>query len=118
MLRLYKGTAVLSALMKGYTIPCHDTGQIDVMFVLQSCTDPLHILPGSSSEKCAISSDGACNFSNIDVEEDLDIIEEGVVAIKKEVGIHINQEEFPVDMTFSGIMSELDKASSMCAYVY
>ena len=117
MLRMYKGAAVLSALIKVYAIPCHDRGQINVMLVLQSCTDPLHIWPGSSSGKYATSSDGACNFSNIEVEDDVDVIEEGFIFIKKEADIGIKQEETPEDITFSGIKSEPDKVSSTCVYM-
>jgi len=50
-----KAATVLSALMKVYTIPCHDSGYINVVLVLQSCSDPLHILPSSSSETNATS---------------------------------------------------------------
>ena len=75
MLRMYKAAAVFSALMKVNTIPCHDRGHINVMLVLQSCTDSLHNLPVSCGESHATSSDGACNFSNIKVEEDVEIIE-------------------------------------------
>jgi hypothetical protein len=81
------------------------------MLVLQSCTDPLHILPGSSSEKYATPSDGACNSSGIEVEEDVDEIEEGFAAINKEVDIGTKQEEIPEDITFSGVKSEPDKVS-------
>jgi hypothetical protein len=88
------------------------------MLVLQSCTDPLHILPGSSSENYATSSDGVCNSSNIEVEEDVDIIEEGLMAIHKEADTGIKQEEIPEDITFSGIKSAPDEVSSMCVYVY
>jgi hypothetical protein len=42
---MYKAAAVLSALMKVYIIPCHERGHINVMLVLQSCTDSLHNLP-------------------------------------------------------------------------
>ena len=116
ILRMYKGAAVLSALMKFCAIPRHDRGYINVMLVLQSCTDFLHILPGSSSEKYATPSDGACNSSNIGVEEDVDIIEEGFTTINKEADIGIKQ-EIPEDITFSGIKSEPDEVSSMCVYV-
>jgi hypothetical protein len=34
LLRMYKAAAVLSALMKVYTIPYHDRGHINVMLVL------------------------------------------------------------------------------------
>jgi hypothetical protein len=32
-----KAAAVLSVLIKVYTVPCNDTGHINVMLVLQSC---------------------------------------------------------------------------------
>jgi hypothetical protein len=67
VLKMYKEAAVISALLKVYSIPCHDTGHINVMLVLQSCTDPLHNLPGSSSETFPISSDGACNFTHTEI---------------------------------------------------
>ena len=59
--------------MKVYTIPCYDRGHINVMLVLQSCTDPLRVMAGSSSETFPSSSDGTCDVGNIKVEEDLDI---------------------------------------------
>ena len=40
-----KAATVLSALLKVYTIPFHDRGHINVMLVLQSCTDPLTFCP-------------------------------------------------------------------------
>jgi len=101
-----------------YAIPCHDTGHIIYMLVLQSCTDSLHILPGLSSEKYATPSDGVCNSSGIDVEEDVVVIEEGSTTINKEEVIAIKQEEIPEDITFSGIKSEQDEVSLMCVYVY
>ena len=113
VLKMYKVAAVISALMKVYSIPCHDRGHINVMLVLQSCTDPLHILPSSSSETFPTSSDGACNFSNIEVEEDMDVKEEGFKAIKEEVDIGIKQEEVPEDIT-SYIKSEPDEVSYVC----
>jgi len=83
VLKMYNEAALISALMKVYSIPCHDRGRINVMWVLQSCTDSLQVLPGSSSESFPTSSDGACNFSNIEVEEDVDLKEEGLIAIKE-----------------------------------
>jgi len=112
-MRMYKEVAVLSALMKVYTIPCHDRGYINIMLVLQSCTDPLHILPGSSSETNA-TSDGVCNFSNTEVEEDVDVIEETFKAIHEEVDRGIKQEEIPGDITFPDIKSEPDEVSYVC----
>jgi len=114
---MYKAAAVLSALVKMYAIPCHDTGHIIFMLVLQSCTDSLHFLPGLSSEKFATPSDGVCNSSSIEVEEDVDVIEEGYAAINKEVDMGINQEEILEDITVSGIKSEPDKVSSMFVYM-
>jgi hypothetical protein len=111
---MYKAAVVLSALMKVYSIPCHDRGHINVMLVLQSCTDPLYIPPGSSSETYATSSDGACNFSNIEVEEDIDIKEEVFIAVNEEVDIGIKQEEIPEDMTFQDIKAERDEVSYVC----
>jgi hypothetical protein len=66
------------------------------MLVLQSCTDPLHILPGSSSAIYATS----CNISNVKVEMDVDVKEEGSLTINEEVDIDIKQEEIPEDRTF------------------
>ena len=112
---MYKAAAVLSALMTVCAVPCHDRGHINVMLVLQSCTDALHIPP--VSEKYAAPSDGSWNSSNIEVEDDDDVIEEAFIAINKEGDVGIKQEEMPEDITFSGIKSELDEVSSMCVYV-
>ena len=111
MLRMYKTAAVLSAVMKVYIIPCHARGHINVMLVLQSCADSVHILPGSSGESHTASSDGACNFSNMEVEEDVDVIEEGFIAINEEADISIKQEEIPEDINFPDIKSEPDEVS-------
>jgi len=73
--RISNAATVLSALMVVYTIHCHDRGYIYVMLVVQSCTDPLHILPGSSSDTYA-TSEGVCNFRNTEVEEDVVVMEE------------------------------------------
>jgi hypothetical protein len=56
------------------------TGYINVTLFLQSSSDSLHILPGSSNEINA-TPDGVCNFSNTEVEEDVDIIEEVSISI-------------------------------------
>jgi hypothetical protein len=113
VLKMYKEAAVISALMKVYSIPCHDRGHINVMLVLQSCTDPLHILPGSSSEIFPTSSDGACNFSSMEVENVKDVKEGGFMAIKEEVDLGIKQEEIPEDIT-SDKQSEPDEVSYVC----
>jgi hypothetical protein len=84
------------------------------MLVLQSSTDSVHILTGSSSETFSTSSDGACNFSNMEAEEDVDIIEEGFIAVNKEADIGIKQEEIPEDINFPDIKAEPDEVSYMC----
>ena len=81
------------------------------MLVLQSCTDSLHILPGSSGESHATSCDGACNCSNIEVEEDVDVKEEGFIAVNEEVDIGVKQEEIPEDITFPDIKADPDEVS-------
>ena len=47
---ILKAATELSALMKLYTISCHDRGHINVMLVLQSCTDSLQVMADSSAE--------------------------------------------------------------------
>jgi len=84
------------------------TGHINVMLVLQSCTDPLQVLPGSSSETFPTSSDGTYDISNIKVEEDEDVIEENFIAINKEADIGIKQEDVP------DIKAEPDVVSYVC----
>ena len=70
------------------------TGYINVMFVLQSCSDPLHILTGSSSETNATSSDCAYHVGNVKVEGHLDMQEEeGEVNAKTEKDIGSEEEE-------------------------
>ena len=117
VLNMYKAAAVLSSLMKVCTIPFHDSGHSNVMLVLQSCIDSLHIQPGSSGESHATSSDGACNFSNIEVEEDVDVIEEAFIAINEEANIGIKQEEIPEDINFPDINSEPDEVSYVCVCI-
>jgi len=80
------------------------------MFVLQSCSDSLHILPGSSSDTNATSPDCAHHIGNVKVEEDLgtqkeeeevnvktengiDSLEEECIGIKDEEGIYSEEEE-------------------------
>jgi len=90
------------------------TGHINVMLVLQSCTDPLYILPSSSGETFATSSDGSYNVGNMKFEEDVDVIEESFIAINKEEDIGIKQEEIPEDITFPDIKAEPDEVSYVC----
>ena len=96
--------------MKIFTTPCHDRGHIDIMLVLQSSSQSL---PGSSSETCATSG-SVCNFSNDQIEEDIDVIEEVFMSINEEVDRSIKQEEIPGDITFPDIKSEPDEVSYIC----
>jgi len=86
------------------------------MLVLQSCSDSLHILPSTSSDTNALSG-GVCNFSNTDVEEDTDLIEEVFISINEVVGSGIKQEEIPGDITFPDVKSEPDNVSYICMSV-
>ena len=80
--------------MKVYAIPCHDRDHINFMLVLQSCTDPLHILPTSSSDTNATSFDCANHIGNMKVEEDVDMQGvEGEVNVKTEKGIASEEKE-------------------------
>jgi len=88
---MFKAATELSVLMKVYISPCHERGQINVMVVLQSCTDSQHVLPGSSCETFPTSYDGTYDVSNVKVKEDIDIKEEEDV--KAEKGIGIEEEE-------------------------
>jgi hypothetical protein len=90
------------------------TGHINVMFVLQSCTDPLYILPGSPNETFPTSCDGTYDVGNMKGEQDVDVIEEIFTSVNKEEDIGIKQEEIPEDTTFLDIKSERDKVSYVC----
>jgi len=98
-----KTTTLLTVSMKVNTIPCHNTGHINVMLVLQSCIDSLQVLGGSASETFPTSSDGTCDVSNVKVEEDLVMQgeeevnvkteEEECIDIKHEVAIYYKEEK-------------------------
>jgi hypothetical protein len=84
-------------------------------WVLQSCTDSLHILSGASSETFPTSSEGSCIFSNMEVEQDIDVKEEDFMAIKEEADVGIKQEEILEDVSFPDIKAEPVEVSNMCA---
>ena len=86
------------------------------MVVLQSCSDSLHVLPGSSTDANATSG-GVCNFSNIEYDEDLDVIEEIFISINEDVDRGMKGEEIPGDIAFPGIKSEPDNVSYICICV-
>ena len=89
-----KTAVVLSDLMKVCTNPCHDRGYFNAVFVLQSCSDPLHILPGSSCDANA-TSDCAYHVGNMKVEEDLNMqVVEEELNIKTEKGVGSVEEEW------------------------
>ena len=73
------------------------TGHINVMLVLQSCTDTLQVLPGSSNETFPTSSDGTCHVGHIKVEEDLDMKGVEEVNVKTEKVI-VSEEEECIDI--------------------
>ena len=77
------------------------------MLVLQSCSNSLHILPSSSSDTNATSSDCAYHVGNVKVEEDVDMQgEEGEVNVKTEKGIGCEEEECIGIKDEEGIYSE------------
>jgi hypothetical protein len=79
---------------------------------LQSCTDSLHILSSSSSETFPTLSDPTHDVGNTEVEEDVGVIEESFIAIKKEEDICIKQEEISEDINF------LDQVSYVCICLF
>jgi len=102
-----KAATVLSVFMKVYTIPCHGRFHINVMLVLQSSSDPLHILPTSSSDTNAASSDCAYHIANMNVEEYVDMQGvEGEVNVKTEKGVGSEEEECKVIKDEEGVCSE------------
>ena len=94
-------------MMKVYTIPCHDRGYINVMLVLQSFSDLLHILPSSTDDTKAASSGCAYHVDNTKVEEDVDMQgEEWEVSVKIEKDIGSEEEECMGIKVEEGIYSE------------
>jgi hypothetical protein len=90
------------------------TGHINVMLVLQSCTDSLQVLPGSSSETFPTPSDDTCDVSNTAVQQDVVVVEERFMAVNEEASTDIKQEEIPEDISFPEIKPEPNEVS----YVY
>ena len=67
---------------------------MNVMLVVQSCTNSLTVMAGSSTEALPTSSDGTMDIGNIKVEEDLDMPEEEEeMNVKTEKGIGSEEEE-------------------------
>ena len=84
------------------------------MLVSQSCTDSLHILPGSSSEMFPSSSDGTCDVSNTVVHQDIVVIEERSIAVNEVAPAGVKQEQIPEDISFPDIKTEPDEVSNVC----
>ena len=90
-----KAATLLSVLLKVHTIPHHDRGYFYVVLLLQSCSNSLHILPSTSSDTYAASSDCACHIGNMKVEEDLVMQEEEEeVNVKTEKCIGGEEDEY------------------------
>jgi len=84
------------------------------MLVLQSYTDSLQVLPGSSSETFPASSDVTCDVSNTAVQQDIVVIEGGFIAVNEEAPTSTKQEEIPEDISFSDIKLEPNEVSYVC----
>jgi hypothetical protein len=112
---MYKEAAVLSALMKVYTKCSNDRGHVNVMLVLQNCTDSLNHLLSPSFETFP-TSDCTFDFGNITVDQDV-VIEESFVAANRQTDVGIKQEEICGDLTSPDIKAELNKVSYVCVYV-
>jgi hypothetical protein len=87
------------------------------MLVLQSCTDPLEVLPGPSTETFP-ASDGACDFSDAEDEEDVIVMEEGFIGTNEEAAERIKQEEIAENIRFPDIKSEPEEVSCLCMSVF
>jgi hypothetical protein len=103
---IMKAATVLSISMKVYNILYHVRSYINVMLDLQSSSDSQHILPSSSSDTYAQSSDCAHHFGNMNVEVVLDVQEEGEVNVKAEKGICSEEDDSVGVKDEQGIYSE------------
>jgi len=92
------------------------TGHINVMLVLQSCTDSLQFLPGPSSETFPTSSDGTCDVRNTSVQYTV-VVEEGFMVLNEDAPICIKQEKNPEDIFFPDIKTEPNEVSCVCMCV-
>jgi hypothetical protein len=87
------------------------------MLILQSGTDSLQVMAGSSTDTVPITSDGTYDIAHVKVEETVYVIEESLMFIKDEADIGIKQEEISVDVPFPGIKSEPDEVSYVCVWL-
>jgi hypothetical protein len=96
---------------KIYTNLSHYRGHINVVLVLQSCTDSQQLLPGLSTDTFPTPSDCTYGVCNITVDEDVDVIKESVIAVNKQTDTGIKQEEIYGDLAFPDIKAELNEVS-------
>jgi hypothetical protein len=83
------------------------TLKVNVMLVVQSCTDSLQVMADSSTETLPPSSDGTLDIGNIKVEEDIDMQEEEEeVNVKTEKVIGSEEEECKNIKDDEGLYSE------------
>jgi len=80
---------------------------MNVMLVVQSCTDSLTVMADSSIETLPTSSDGTLDIGNIKVEEDIDMQEEEEeMNVKTEKGICSEERECKNIKDDEGLYSE------------
>ena len=84
------------------------------MLVLQSCTDSLQVMAGSSTDTIPTPSDSTYGVGHMEGEGNVDVIEESLIFVKEEEDIGIKQEEIPEDIPFPGIKPEADEVSYVC----
>jgi hypothetical protein len=84
----------------------------NVMLVLESCTHPVYILSGSSSETNA--TPDVCNFSNTEFED----VKEVFISVNEQVDVGIKPEEFPGEITFPDIKSEQNELNYVCYWTH
>ena len=95
------------SLMKFGTVPFH------VMLVLQSCTNSLQVMPGSSCGAFPSSSDSTDDIGTMKFEEDIYIKEEEKVNVKAENGI-VSEEEECIDIKDEeGVHNEEEEEEDM-----
>ena len=82
------------------------TGYFNVMLVLQSCTDSIQVMAGSSTETFLTASDSTYDVANVKLEEEIDIKEEDEVNVKTEEDIGSEEEERMDIKDEEGIYSE------------
>jgi len=85
---------------------------INVMLVLQSCTDSLQVMADSSAETFPTASDGTYDVGNIQ-DEDRDMQEEGEVNVQTEKVIVSEEEECRDIKNEEGVYSEEEEEENI-----